>query len=607
MITRKIGKLLRGKATPMQFMFACVLGSLIGFMPGFMQAPGLMVVLILLLAVLNANLFLAATVGVLAKLVSLAIMPMTFMVGRVLLDGPTSGLFAMLINAPVTALMGFENYVATGGLVTGTLFGVIVGMFVIRGVTMFRKKMASMQEGSERYKTWTSKPWVKVLTFVFVGGGGKKDYQKFLKKRMGNPFRIIGVLGAVLLVVLLGIVYQFASGPVVTAAMQRGLERANGATVDVREAELNLAAGRLVLHGFAMADPNDLSTDLLRADRMEADISGRDLLRKRIALDQVQFANASTGETRDFPGRRVGRWPEPKPVPDKDPKEKTIEEYIEQAQVWKDRLAQVRQWLEAMSGPDDVLEEDPQERRESLRERLERQVAERGYANVRATHLIEGAPTFMVYRLDAEGVRTAQLEGATIDIRGRNLSTHPHLAAEAPSILIESSDDRLRAFVSLDHVISSASTSTLSFHMTGLATDRVAQQLSAERVISGGTMDLRADGSYGREGSGWIDLPLSVTLHDADVRLGGSSRNVAQLAVPIGVRGPMDNVAIMLDDSKLADALVQAGASELARQLDDRIGDRLDEALDDVGDRVPGLGDSIREGAGRLLPGRDRD
>ena len=40
MITRKIGKLIRGKATPTQLMLACVLGSMLGFVPGFAQGPG---------------------------------------------------------------------------------------------------------------------------------------------------------------------------------------------------------------------------------------------------------------------------------------------------------------------------------------------------------------------------------------------------------------------------------------------------------------------------------------------------------------------------------------------------------------------------------------
>ena len=59
---RSIGKIIRGNATPLQLSMACVLGSMIGFVPGFVQGPGAIVVLLLLLVILNANLALAALV-----------------------------------------------------------------------------------------------------------------------------------------------------------------------------------------------------------------------------------------------------------------------------------------------------------------------------------------------------------------------------------------------------------------------------------------------------------------------------------------------------------------------------------------------------------------
>src|SRR5688500_19277982 len=100
MISRSIGSILRGKGTPAQFMMACILGAALGFMPGFKQAPGLAICLTLLLVLLNANLFLAVTVGLLAKLAALALMPVSFAIGRFALDGPTQRLFKSMINAP---------------------------------------------------------------------------------------------------------------------------------------------------------------------------------------------------------------------------------------------------------------------------------------------------------------------------------------------------------------------------------------------------------------------------------------------------------------------------------------------------------------------------
>ena len=126
-ITRTFGKLFRGTATPFQIWAACILGAMLGFMPGFAQAAGSIVVLLLVLVILNANLGIAGLVGVGAKLISLLMTPLSFSVGRFVLDGPTEGLARTLINAPVFALFGFDYYVTTGGLVLGLVVGAVAG------------------------------------------------------------------------------------------------------------------------------------------------------------------------------------------------------------------------------------------------------------------------------------------------------------------------------------------------------------------------------------------------------------------------------------------------------------------------------------------------
>ena len=52
----------------------------------------------------------------------------------------------------------------------------------------------------------------------------------------------------------------------------------------------------------------------------------------------------------------------------------------------------------------------PAERAETLRERLERQVRELGYALVRADHLVQESPTVVVTELIADQVRVGELE-----------------------------------------------------------------------------------------------------------------------------------------------------------------------------------------------------
>ena len=133
MLFRKIGKLLLGQVTPFQIIAAAIIGGAMGFMPGI-QAAGMIFLLLLILIILNANLFVAGAVGVLAKLVSLIAMPVSFQMGQLLLDGPAEGLFRTLVNAPVTALLGLEYYVVTGGLALGIVFGVVCGWVLVRAL-----------------------------------------------------------------------------------------------------------------------------------------------------------------------------------------------------------------------------------------------------------------------------------------------------------------------------------------------------------------------------------------------------------------------------------------------------------------------------------------
>jgi uncharacterized protein (TIGR03546 family) len=603
MFTRTIGRIVRGKATPFQLFTACVLGAMLGFMPGFREAPGLIVALTLLLIIFNANLPLAALVGVGAKLISLLLVPVTFAVGRWLLDGPFQGLFTWLINAPVFALFGFEYYVTTGGLFLGLILGLLVAIAVVRLVTLFRSRMASLEKGSERFNRFVGKRWVKVMTFVFVGGGlGKLTYEDLLTKKVGNPIRPLGVVFAVLVVVLLVLVQHFAAGPIVTAALQRGLERANGATVDLADAQLDLKTQRLTITGLAMADPNNLATDLFRAAKIEGQISGANLLRKRLQLDRVIVSDATSGESRRAPGHLVG--PQPKPVPvEKPPGTKTIDDYLRDAKVWKERLAQARKWLEKLSGP-----EDTEERPETLQERLEREARELGYAWVRATHLIEGSPTFTVSELIAEKVRTAELPGETVDIVGRNLSTHPALLGKAPQLTIRSSGNTLdfETLVGSLNAIRSPNVIRLSYR--GLPTERVAGNLVIDGTapLQGGTIDLAFDGTWELRQGAFVDLPLRATLNDVTLSLPRlEATQIKQLVLPIGLVGPLDNPRVMVDDKQLTDALVKAGASQLVNQLKDKATDTLSrEVGDKIGSKIGEQGKGVLDG---ILGGSKRE
>ena len=571
MLNRTIGSIFRGRATPLHIMTGCVLGGVLGFMPGFSQAAGPIVLVGLLLLLLQTSIGMALLVALLAKLVSWLVLPFTFMVGTLLLDGPLQGFFKSMINAPVLALFGFEYYVTTGGLLVGAVFGAGLGLLLVLAVNAFRRKMSALEENSERFNRYTSTPWAKALLWLFVGSGhGKKTYKDLLARRWGNPVRLWGAAVAAVVVAILVIGHSFLSGRMITSAIRNVAEKANGATVDLDNVDINLVAGDLTITGLAMADPEQLDTDLFRAATIRAKLSTSNLLRKRLQIDQILVSGASTGEKRAKPGVLVGSPPPPLPP---EPEGKSLEDYLAQADKWKERLTQVRRWLEKLSGPKKD-QDAPQE--ETLKDRLDRLIAEDGYTRVRADHLIEGAPAFMLLQLKAEKVHVAQLPGETLDISANSLSTHPHLVVDPPQVSIASSAKTLDFYADLAASAAPVAKATgqlkqranrLRLILTGLSGDAVGKMLSVGGTppIKGGTVDLPLKGTWT---AGRVNFKPTAVVHNAQLFGAGASATVQKLELPLEIKGPLDSPRIIIDQKKLGDALAAAGAGEIKNRLE---------------------------------------
>ncbi len=603
MLSRTIGKIIRGNATPVQIVMAGALGGAIGFMPGFLNAPGLTIALLLLLVILNANLGFAALIGLLAKPVSILLLPVSFALGQALLDGPLQPLFRTLVNAPVFALFGFERYVATGGLVLGLVLGGGAGAVVAGAVNRLRRKLGSLEEGSEAYQRITGKRSMRFLAWLFLGRKAKGTHAEHAAKKVGNPIRPLGVVFGVLVVVFLWVAGQFLSGPIAEAALVRGLEKANGATVDVRDVEVNLKQGRVALTGLAMADPNALSTDLLRAARVEADLSLSDLLRKRIAVDKVVVSEASSGEARVVPGRRVGKAPEPPPPP---PGEgKTIDDYLRDAQIWKERLAQVRRVLEDFGKRADEGRKGPGE--ESQREANRRAARDLGYRRVIASHLIEGSPTLLVREILVEGLTSPRAPGETFDVRATSVSTQPWLVQEPPHVVVGTRSNRISADVLLASVAATPGESRIGASVRGMSGDTIGSMLRTPGgpPLSGGTVDASIDGRLSLAGAPSVDLPLNITLHDTTLSLPEiGEAPIERMSLAVQVRGPIDNPRLSLSEEALADALVAAGQAKLAGKLRGEADKAIGEATKEIGEKVGDeIGDAAQDVLGGLLGG----
>jgi len=555
---------------------ACVLGTMLGFVPGFSQAPGLLIALTFALIVINANLVLAALVGVVAKLIALPLVPLAYSTGTFLLDGPAQGLFKTFVNFPVLAFFGLEYYTVTGGQFLGLILGLVIGVLLSFGMTSFRKKMADLEKNSKKFQTYSSKFWVRALVWIILGGGDpKKSWDDFLAKKIGNPIRLLGIVFIVLLGSLLYILSMFFKGPILTATLQAGLERINGATVEVNNTEVDFKASRLTVTGLVLADATNLEYNLIRAEKLEADIDTTDLLRKRVRLDKVHLVDATHGEKRAYRALEVG--PPPKvsdPLPSIDPDDKTIEDYVVDSSEWKQKLAKLKDWIEQASGIKDKVGDKIAQLPEGVKE--EKAALPRpDYFYDRALHLLEESPSFTVGELLAEDVHVPFLEKETLNIRCKNLSSHPHLVKEDKEVSISSSKGTFGMSLFLGGPSGGDGRYEITFFYKGLPVEEVLSgiKMGGTPPLQGGTIDISADGNWkSQEAEMYVQLPVTVLVKGATVaipKLGQTQLD--SLILPINIFGPLDNPRVKVDTQAFSNFLREAANSVLQKKITSEI------------------------------------
>lgn len=578
-LLRKIGSLIRGKASPFQIYAACLLGCLLGFTPGFEQSPALVMLWTLLLLVLNANLFLAGAVTLLSKLILLVGMPVFFSIGRFLLEGPTQGLFKAIVNAPVGAYSGFDYYVVAGGQFVALFAGLSLGIGLTRSLNQYRRKMLELSKNSERLSKYQSKGWAKTMKWVFFGSGrGKKSYEELMAVKLGNPIRIWGAALVALMVIGIVLGFRFVSGPFLTNLAKSELESANGATVDLEAVNLRLGESKLEIAGIAFADAQNLDTNVFEAERIVADVNTADLLRKRFSVDQLIVSGARSGVARESAGSLVGpKAKEGKPI--QLPEFEDLGSVLENADVWKERLSQAKRWLEKLGSSEDP-EGAEKEKRKSWEDQLNERIQAVGYAHVKADYLTEGSPTFWIRKFEALSVGTPYLDGAKLDVRGSDLSTHPALVPNPPTILVDSDNKRLTAKLSLAEA-SGTGENALSVKIDDYPVDSFAKSLksqSGEPVLRGGTMTIDLGGRISILDN---DLVAKVSFEDTMGRIGGNPVKLDGVTIPVMVKGPLDRPGVKLDPKALERVLVSVGKQKVREKVADELGlegEKVDEA-----------------------------
>jgi hypothetical protein len=580
-LIRDLGSAVRGAATGPQIVLATTIGAMLGFVPGLflpgdvgggvLQAPGLIAALFLAALVLDTNLLVFGLTTVGAKLVSLALLPVSFEIGRFLLEGPLEGVFRNLVNGPVTAWFGLEYYATSGGLLLGAVAGLVTGLLIAKALQGLRRSMAGVESGSARYQSLVGKRSVRLLAWLFFGSARKKSWAEAAAR--GRRMRVVRGLYAV---------QGTLGGAWLGERSRYSLAAWNGATVDLDQATLDLAEGRVTFTGLAMTDPEDLDHDAFRARTLDFDLSMRDLLAGSVAIDRIESGDAETGAARSAPGRRIHAEPPTAPAPAPDAPGRPLEEYLADIEIWKQRLETASEWIEKFTGAgEDVPAEEPRETRD---ERIAEEVDVLGLARVAAAHFRTDTPAVTVRELILDGVTVAGLGEDRVDVRGENLSSHPVLSG-APSVLRAAARSGAFRF-ELRFDPANPGTAGIVVAAKDIPLASLAGSLK-DLPVRGGVVDLSLEGAVDVRADGiHLGLPLVAVLRDTEIQVGSKTAQLARLELPIGLSGPLRAPSIDVDASGLADALTAAGRAELADEVRARagkvVGGELGDALGGV-------------------------
>ena len=517
--------LLLGRVTSEQLFLSCLLGGVVGFVPWDYSGAALLALSMGALLTLNASVPIFTTIAGASSIIALAAHEQVDRVGGAIASGPLAGLLARLAEAPLLAWAEWESNRVSGGVTTGLLLGALSGSLLVQLVTSLRTKLANLEEGSEAFRAWTGKAWVRALAWLLLGGLPKEGFQATLELK-GRWWRPAGVLGLVLLLLGASTYLSLAQAKGIRGALVGSLAQVTGAQVDCREAALSFATAKISVGGLAIADPGDLNRDLVRWEYLEADLNAVALARHELVIERLVLTGATFDEPREEVAERIELPPLSTGERSKPAKGKVIDwrELIEDKEQLEELLDQARRGFELLGGDgsDEAAERAAQEAAGIfLPPAAARTPLDRTRPRI---HIIEAA-----------WQEIPLSDGRTIDLVLSDLSDEPDLVERAMTTTARTSDGDLELIWSRE--------SAQSWRFKGGGSDvdavRLAKDLDIEDQLVAGVLSVGIEGLVSSPGSRLAgELQLQIKEGRADI--GSGVVSLPADSVKLRIEGSLD-------------------------------------------------------------------
>jgi len=602
---RKIIAIFRGGVSPVIIFLSILLGFWFGIIPGFY---GLHVAIILLMLILNIHTGMFLLSLGLGKALCFAAAPVLFHIGTAVLNY-VPGLVGILSAIPIIGITDFSRYAVIGGLVVGPIVGGIAGLLMASSVIRFRRMMLKLEEGSEKFRIWYSKGWVKLLDRILIGKRAKDAKAMFTAKA-----KIIRKAGVVLAVLVLG--GAAAATILVKDNVARDyaattMTNANGAEVNLKSLDLSVLSGAVGLTGLQVTDAKQPQNNQVTVDKISADASVYDLLLGKLVMENVEVSNVKFNQPRAEPGKVIET---PAEEPETfDPCEYKVsatdiaklETYFKDAKALKEKLQKARKWLPKSEGEEEqAAEAETQAEQAQPQKYLD-------YLLARAS--VPASPRMLAKRIALDKVDIPSKLFGVSNILLKNISDSASTAGLPVSIKMDSNDTDASINATFDYSSGAAAPKvTGAFDKFDLS--KLQSSLSGDSglMFEKGMASGKFDGEITDK---LIDLTINLNISDLNAKaqgkgvLGMDAKTASEaLAVlknidtTLRIVGPITEPRLVFDVKGLQDefkkALINAGKEKLAGEVNKQIDEQVDKQL---GDKAPTeIKDAIKKSTGLL-------
>jgi len=576
-IIRKIGKMLRGGAGKREIFLGALCGVLIGFNP---VCGLILAVMIFITVLLNANLGFTLVGVLVGKIASLALAIVSFHTGFFIIHKiGLEGFFSTLANTPVTALMNLDIYAMVGSLPYALIIGIAFATFMQKTVTKIREQMVKASEHEKIAKT-VNNTFSKFL--IWVAFGKQKLSVADVLAKESPLFRKSGII-LVAVLLLLGLLFEFLFFDMMAKkSLQASIESFTGAEVNIGKAHLSLATGKYELSDLQVTDRDKPAQNSVVIDTLIADVSVKDLLRRRYSIDHIVVSTLQRDVPRAHPGKVFQKKEEEKKrEEEKNPTEnvtgKSLDQYFAQAKKWKRYGEKAYRYLKKRRANAKALAEHKTVK-PNKQAALE-DARKRGYLKARAD-LTTDHPLWIVRHVEIQKIKTA-LTTDPQKLIATELSSHPELNEKPTAITLTSLESNQPTVHLVLHFEDPEKPHQLTINMTDISVSEIETADSFPVELKGGKADFATKGTFSAD-----QLGLPFTLHIKDLKtvskgekpvLGLDAKSaekvlnsLATLDLDGKINGSLLSPKIWVDMDKLTKkfrkAAVDAGKKELSKR-----------------------------------------